>query len=213
MSKRYGNFVTARGLRMDGVDPAAIRLLLYQTHYRHPLDLTDEALAQVGEGAQRLGEMGRRLASGEEGRGSEGGEVRTGVPRLVELAARTDREFKAALDDDLNAPKAVAAVFEFVRQANRLMDAGEPPDPETRAAWNRWTEAVLDVLPVERTAGADMAAWVETRLAERAAARKRRDYAKADAIRAELGERGIIVEDIPGGTKWRVEEGEGAGGG
>ncbi len=61
MSKRFGNITTARDLREDGVDPGAIRLLMFQVHYRQKLDLTDEALASASEGSRRLGEFARRL--------------------------------------------------------------------------------------------------------------------------------------------------------
>ncbi len=194
MSKRFGNVVTARGLREDGVDPAALRLLVFQTHYRQQLDLTDEALAAAREGSRRLAELDRRLQLpvGAAGHG------------IAELARRTDAEFAAALDDDLNSPRALAALFDFAREANRLMDAGEAPDSTTRAHWARWSRSVLDVLPEARAADSALTAWVAERLAERAQAKKRRDFAAADAIRRELSARGIVVEDTPSGPKWRL---------
>ncbi len=194
MSKRFGNVVTARGLREDGVDPAALRLLVFQTHYRQQLDLTDEALAAAREGGRRLAELDRRLQTGA---GAVG-------PGIAALAQRTDAEFAAALDDDLNSPRALAALFDFAREANRLMDAGEAPDSTTLAQWTRWSRSVLDVLPEARAADPALAAWVAERLAERAAAKKRRDFAAADAIRAELSARGVVVEDTPSGPKWRL---------
>ncbi len=194
MSKRFGNVVTARGLREGGVDPAALRLLVFQTHYRQQLDLTDEALAAAREGGRRLAELDRRLQTGA---GAVG-------PGIAALAQRTDAEFAAALDDDLNSPRALAALFDFAREANRLMDAGEAPDSTTLAQWTRWSRSVLDVLPEARAADPALAAWVAERLAERAAAKKRRDFAAADAIRAELSARGVVVEDTPSGPKWRL---------
>ncbi len=194
MSKRFGNVVTARGLREGGVDPAALRLLVFQTHYRQQLDLTDEALAAAREGGRRLAELDRRMQTGA---GAVG-------PGIAALAQRTDAEFAAALDDDLNSPRALAALFDFAREANRLMDAGEAPDSTTLAQWTRWSRSVLDVLPEARAADPALAAWVAERLAERAAAKKRRDFAAADAIRAELSARGVVVEDTPSGPKWRL---------
>jgi cysteinyl-tRNA synthetase len=194
MSKRFGNVVTARGLREGGVDPAALRLLVFQTHYRQQLDLTDEALAAAREGGRRLAELDRRLQTGA---GAVG-------PGIAALAQRTGAEFAAALDDDLNSPRALAALFDFAREANRLMDAGEAPDSATLAQWTRWSRSVLDVLPEARAADPALAAWVAERLAERAAAKKRRDFAAADAIRAELSARGVVVEDTPSGPKWRL---------
>jgi cysteinyl-tRNA synthetase len=194
MSKRFGNITTARDLREDGVDPAAYRLLVYQAHYRQPFDLTDEGLEAGREGSRRLGELDGRIGAAPPGQG--GG--------LLALAERTDREVRAALDDDLNAPRAVAAVFEFVREANRLLDDGATVDPSTRDCWRRWTTALLDVLPTPRPVDSDLAAWVDARLAERTAARGRRDFAAADAIRGELAARGVVVEDTPIGPKWRL---------
>jgi cysteinyl-tRNA synthetase len=193
MSKRFGNITTARDLEADGVDPAAIRLLMSQTHYRQPFDLTDEGLEAAREGSRRLGDLDRRLeaSAGEDG-------------VLDELVARTDADLRAALDDDLNAPRAVAAVFDFVREANRLLDGGATAGETARAAWRRWTGEVLDVLPSRQAVDPELAEWVEARLTERAQAKKQRDFARADAIRAELTGRGIVVEDTPAGPKWRL---------
>ena len=77
MSKRFGNITTARDLREDGVDPGAIRLLMYQVHYRQQLDLTDEALASAREGSRRLGEFQNRLLAAR----SEDGRCRAGPGR------------------------------------------------------------------------------------------------------------------------------------
>ncbi len=193
MSKRFGNITTARDLQADGVDPGAIRLLMFQTHYRQPFDLTDDGLEAAREGSRRLGDFNRRL---------EEEEAQPGP--LADLAASTDAAIGAALDDDLDAPAAVRAVFEFVREANRLLDAGAGADQSVRGRWRRWVTDVLDVLPGIRTADAEFAARVEARLAERAAARRRRDFAAADAIRDELGALGVVIEDTPGGARWRL---------
>ena len=107
MSKRFGNITTARDLRQDGVDPGAIRLLVYQTHYRQELDLTDEALAAAGEGAKRLGEFARRLeAAAARGRrrgllrGGRAARTRLhpGAGRRLERPARRRRGVRLRLD-------------------------------------------------------------------------------------------------------------------
>ncbi|MGE0556424.1 MAG: cysteine--tRNA ligase [Gemmatimonadales bacterium] len=193
MSKRFGNIVTARALREDGVDPGAIRLLICQAHYRQPLDLTDEALEAAREGSRRLGELDRRL-----------GDRPGASDELASLAKDTDAKVAAALDDDLNVPRAMGQVFEFVRDANRLLDRGEKADPAAVSLWERWTRTLFDVLPSAREADADLIARVEALLAERAAAKKRRDFARADTIRSELLALGVVVEDTPAGTKWRL---------
>src|SRR4030095_1769179 len=104
MSKRFGNITTARDLRQDGVDAGAIRLLMFQTHYRQKLDLTDDALAAAHEASRRLGECQSRLLENRADQDS----------RPFQAAAeRLNQDFTAALDDDLNAPRAVAAMFAY----------------------------------------------------------------------------------------------------
>jgi len=195
MSKRFGNFLTARDLREQGVDAAAVRLLFCQAHYRQPIDFNDEALDGAREGVRRLGEFHARLR-GDGGRGKGDG-------ALADLAQKMEVEFTAALDDDLDAPRAVAALFEFVRAANRALDRGASDVAAAQAAYERVT-AMLDVLPTPKTVDAALSAWVAERLAARDRARKSKDFKAADAIRAELKGRGVEIEDTPQGTQWRV---------
>jgi len=197
MSKRHGNFLTARDLREQGVDAAAVRLLFFQTHYRQPVDFTDEALDAAKEGVRRLGEFHERLKR-DGGRGKGDGEV-------AALAEKLEADVATALNDDLNAPRAVAALFDFVRAANRELDKPVAPTGTAGAlaAFERVT-GVLDVLPTARAADPALARWVEERIAARAQARKSKDFKAADAIRAELAAKGVEIEDTPQGTKWRL---------
>src|SRR5436309_2034268 len=98
MSKRFGNFLTVRDLREQGVDPAALRLLFWQTHYRQPLDFTDEALAGAAEAVKRLAEFRDRVLQVAAGRTRARDEDALGA-----VTDRFTRDFRAALDDDLNA--------------------------------------------------------------------------------------------------------------
>jgi cysteinyl-tRNA synthetase len=198
MSKRHGNFLTARDLREQGVDAAAVRLLFFQTHYRQPVDFTDAALEAAKEGVRRLGEFHERLKR-EAARGEEEGE-------LVALAGNMENDFAAAMNDDLNAPRATAVLFDFVRAANRELDKPQPAAGASRAlaAFEGVATRVLDVLPTTRSVDAELSRWVDDRIAARAQARKSKDFKAADAIRAELVARGIEIEDTPEGTKWRV---------
>jgi cysteinyl-tRNA synthetase len=196
MSKRHGNFLTARDLREQGVDAGAVRLLFFQTHYRQPVDFTDEALEAAKEGVRRLGEFHERLKrAGSKEPGAE----------LDKLAEKLEADVATALNDDLNAPRAVAALFDFVRAVNREPDKPVAPAGTARAlaAFERVT-GVLDVLPTARPADPALAHWVEERIAARAQARKSKDFKAADAIRAELAAKGIEIEDTPQGTKWRL---------
>jgi cysteinyl-tRNA synthetase len=200
MSKRFGNFLTARDLREQGVDAAAVRLLFFQTHYRQPVDFTDDALGAAKEGVRRLGEFRKRLSEG-------AGSSKQGAGPLGELAQKMEGEVMAELSNDLNAPRAVAVLFDFVRAANRELDKGANVGgtAPALAAFERMAGAgLLDVLPTEKALDSDLARWVDERIAARAQARKSKDFNAADAIRAELAARGVEIEDTPQGTKWRT---------
>ncbi|MGE5687010.1 MAG: cysteine--tRNA ligase [Gemmatimonadota bacterium] len=145
MSKRYGNILTARDLREQGVDVGAIRLLMFQTHYQQRLDWNDEALAAAAQGSARLGRFRDRLAA------SPAAEAASEDPEFGRLAEAFRARFTDALDDNLNAPQALAAVFgQLLPEGNRLLDAGRKAGPLLRAAW-ALVEQVLDVAPAART--------------------------------------------------------------
>ncbi len=199
MSKRFGNFLTARDLREQGVDAAAVRLLFWQSHYRQPIDFNDEALASAAEGVKRLGVFHERLTQ----------LTRTGAAQanaaVDTLAAQLEADFAAALDDDLDAPRAQSLLFDFVRDANRELNQTPSAAGAQRAlAALEGVMAVLDVLPTPKAADEALAQWVGERLAQREKARKAKDFAAADRIRQELKVRGVEIEDSPTGTKWRL---------
>ena len=195
MSKRHGNFLTARDLREQSVDAAAVRLLFFQTHYRQPVDFNDEALAGAAEGVKRLGEFRERLER-------ESRAQRSDEP-LKKISAAFEADVQAALNDDLNAPQAVAALFDFVRVANRELDQHGGGATYALRALDGVMQ-VLDVLPSAKAVDPGLASWVEERIAARAQARKSKDFKAADAIRAELVGRGVEIEDTPTGTKWKT---------
>jgi cysteinyl-tRNA synthetase len=202
MSKRFGNFLTARDLREQGVDAAALRLLFWQTHYRQSLDFNDAALEGAREGVKRLGEFRERLVQLPERRAGADSAAASGVDAL---AQRFETDFRAALADDLNAPRAVAALFDFVRGVNRALDQS-PATPDVRRALGALdaSMAVLDVLPSAKAADTELTTWVEEQLAAREKARRAKDFREADRIRAALRARGVELDDTPAGAKWRV---------
>ncbi len=218
MSKRFGNITTARDLRQDGVDPGAVRLLMFQTHYRQKLDLTDEGLAAAQKASSRLGEFQKRLI---------GAKAASDSPNLRQASGRLRSDASTALDDDLNAPRALAAVFTFMNEANAALDVGERPGPDTVSAW-QWIEGVLGVtsrgLAVSVPTGSselaradrDPATYTETLPAgsnddvqkgwalhwalRRKQAKAARDYAEADRIRSFLRNAGWEVRDAKDGS-------------
>ena len=219
MSKRFGNITTARDLKVDGVEPAAYRLLMYQTHYRQQLDLTDEGLAAAREGARRLGDFADRLEKAPQGKADPASPWQ---PVADQFAAA----FKAALDDDLNAPQAIAAAFDFVRESNRLLDEGKAPTPQARVAWDmvgrvlaiaHRSEARADLAATAVDADPTLLAdnppleaaarlgWATRWGARRVDAKRRRDFATADAIRARLSEAGFDLRDRRDGSAELVD--------
>jgi cysteinyl-tRNA synthetase len=210
MSKRFGNITTPRDLREDGIDAGAIRLLVFQTHYRQKLDLTDHGLRGAQEASRRLGEFGRRLLD----------RVSDADTRAFVLAgARLRDEVREAFDADLNAPRAIAAMFDFMNEANRLLDGGERPGPSAVAEWQT-ADAVLDIATVPRVTEVRpiirppiegdpplhlpedppeepeaLETWALAWATMRANAKAQRDFAAADRIRKMLRSSGFEVRD------------------
>ncbi len=137
MSKRFGNITTPRDLREDGVDPGAIRLLVFQTHYRQKMDLTDESLAMARESARRLGEFDERFREAKKAGGAGKAVEAGGANPWNEWATLLERRVSEAMDDDLNAPRAIAAVFDATREGNRLLDQRATPSSAAVGAWDR----------------------------------------------------------------------------
>ena len=126
------------------------------------------------------------------------------------MAAAADSavsDFKAALFDDLNAPNAMAAFFTFINRANSELDRqGNDADGLAKARQVFATiDSVLDIVPPKAGVDPGLARWVEERIAARKAARASRNFGEADRIRAELTDRGVLIEDSPSGTSWKLK--------
>jgi cysteinyl-tRNA synthetase len=193
MAKRVGNVSNVVGLREAGISGTAYRHFVFSAHYRKQLNLGEDSLESSRVAVNRVGAFARRLA-----------EATGATAALADAATRAEQAFIEALFDDLNAPEAMATLFTFITEANRELDAGGTDGAaleRARAAF-RLMDGVLDLVPEQET-DAELAAWVEDRLAARKAARERRDWAAADAVRDELVGRNILIEDGPQGTRWR----------
>ena len=205
MSKSLGNCFTIPELVERGHAPSAIRYLLLSGHYRTQLNFTFDGLEAAAKAVTRLHEFRNRAR--------EAGEAEIDAATDVgEVAAQALAAFEAAMDDDLNVSEALSAVFGLVREANQLLDAAHPRAPSGTGAALAVIEAfdrvfgVLAVRDRESSGGDDeFVAWATARVDERERARANRDFARADAIRAELEARGAIVEDLAESTRLRVD--------
>jgi cysteinyl-tRNA synthetase len=197
MSKRLKNFSTLRDILAEGYKPRAIRYaLLTGAHYRSPLAFSPELLRAADSAVKRLDEFAVRLGPvpAPAGGGGQGG----GPEPPEEIRQRWDD----ALRDDLNLPAAVGHLFDFVKAFNSRLESGQATAGERAAAMAmlRHANRILDVIEFPEAVDAE----VERLIAERKAARDRRDFARADEIRQQLLAMGIQLDDTKdGGTRWK----------
>jgi cysteinyl-tRNA synthetase len=199
MAKSLGNYYTLRDLLEKGYDPRAIRYLLLSGHYREPLNFTFLGLDQAASTISRLDEFHIRLQE-------QAGPAEPN-PRIGSLNQHVLQRFEESLDDDLNLPSALAALFDFIRETNREMDQRPLSEQDAQAGLRtlRRIDQVLGLLADAPAAGLDSE---NRRLIElREQARRGRDWATADRIRNQLFDRGIILEDTPGGVRWKLRKG------
>ena len=200
MSKSLGNFTTLPDL-LSRYDARAYRLLVLRAHYRSPIEVTPETLVDAEKALARLDGLARRfdvaglLAQTEHGFVVEGTPPATGVDPVASAA------FRERMDDDLDTPGALAGIFELVTAAHSAADAGDE-DEGGRLAHAAAVFAAALGLSL-RAADSDLDEESARLVAERDAARRARDFARADALRDELVARGWTVEDTPSGTAIR----------
>lgn len=189
MSKSLGNFYTLRDLLVQGFKPKGIRYALLSIHYRQPLNFTFEGLHAAEQAVQRLLDFMQHLHTAQ-GQGFE----------VQPLLAETQQRFEAALDDDLNIAGALGAIFEMVREANRAITQHQlsaAAAQQVGALMQRF-DTVLGLLAADETS---VDRHVEALLEERQQARRARDFARADALRAQIRELGYVIEDTPQGPR------------
>ena len=199
MAKSLGNFATVPDLVAAGARPSAIRYLLAAgAHYRKTVNYSDASIHAATESVDRLADFDARVrmaATGEE----------PGTGSRVDAARAA---FESAMDDDLNLPEAMGAVFTLIRTLNRELDSGSALGAAEHTALVAFLDEVDDVLGVRalvaRERGGDtLEPALQALLDRRAAARAAGDWAESDRLRAELAAAGILVEDTPQGQRWR----------
>ncbi len=222
MSKSEGNFYTLRDLLLKGYKASAIRMALISVPYRHQHNFTFDGLIEATAAIDRLRTFVRRLKEGEFAQGES---------EEIQLAARSARaEYFRSLENDLNTAEARAPIFDLVRAANTTMDEGrfflgdreavlkvlEDFDrvfdviDDDDAKWTRqalaWAEQngrQAEIAPELRARMALSDAEIERLVEERTRAKKMRNFARADAIRAELADKGVVIEDSKDGVRWK----------
>lgn len=208
MSKSLNNFFTIRDI-LKICHPEALRLLFLMTHYRQPLEYSEDKLKEAAAALHRIYIF---LDEAAHTAGSKKG--KSMVKEICDMKEHFIKEFEDAMNDDFNTPKAVASIFEIVRMGNTII--ASKPDIESaeqlkevssyifgivsnvlgiiNQSANEWFKSNLKV-PVSE---------VEALIAKRAEARKNKDFALADSVRAELTEKGVEIIDTPEGTRYRT---------
>ncbi|WP_374973872.1 cysteine--tRNA ligase [Spongiibacter marinus] len=198
MSKSLGNFFTIREI-LDKYHPEVVRYFLISSHYRSAINYSEDNLQIARQNLERFYHALKGLP------------VEPVTP-YNELPAdnRYVQRFDAAMSDDFAAPEALAVLFDLVRELNNARAAGEDAAVTEQAALLRSLGALLGILGCEAeaflqagSAGELSAEEIESLIAERVQAKKDRDFARADGIRAQLLEGGVVLEDSREGTTWR----------
>jgi len=222
MSKSEGNFFTLRDLLLKGYKASAIRLALVSVPYRHQLNFTFDGLIEATNAIERLRTFSQRLKQANLAPGAN--------PAMQAAAQRAQADYLASLANDLNTAEARAPIFDLIRTANTAIDQGQllAEDRDAILAVLASFDAVFDVIedrdaePTRHalewaaTAGrlADVAPGllarqsltdeaVDALVAERTQAKRMRNFARADHIRNELAEKGVIIEDSKDGVRWK----------
>ncbi len=229
MAKSEGNFYTLRDLLLKGYKASAIRLALVSVPYRHQMNFTLDGLTRVASAIERLRSFYLRVKSTKWPAGI-GHEATSADQATKEQAQEARQKFRAALANDLNTAEAQAAVFDLVRLVNSKADAGalsqwdvnevmpvledfdavfdvledHDAEPTRRAlAWAEQSGRMGEVAPELIAAQSTTDEAIEALVAERNAAKKARNFGRADQIRNELAEKGVILEDSKDGVRWK----------
>lgn len=208
MSKSLGNFLTISEV-LTKTTPEALRLVLLSTHYRMPLDFSMQKVEEAEKGLTRIYETLARVDAALGISSSPADELRTPNP---ELGTR----FREAMDDDCNTARALGVIFDSIRDLNRALDAGqtvEVPVIRQGLAAIGSVLGIMNKVPAQFLEAQKQRGLAQTQLtpevieqliAERAAARKAKDFKRGDAIRDQLAAQGVILKDSPTGTTWTI---------
>lgn len=210
MSKSLGNFLTIKDA-LTKTTPEVLRYVLLSTHYRMPLDFSMQKVEEAEKGLTRIYETLARVDA------VVGLSYQTNQPRTAN--SELDKRFREAMDDDCNTARALGVVFESIRELNRSLDAGQTADLAATRAGLTAIASVLGImnevptqfLEAQKQRGLTQSELtpekIEVLIAERAAARKAKNFKRGDEIRDQLAAQGVILKDSPTGTTWTMESG------
>jgi cysteinyl-tRNA synthetase len=199
MSKSLGNVIDLAAVQAMGIRPVELRYYMGTPHYRSRIDYSDEALREAAVAYRRIEGFVQRAAE----------VVGPGRPKDVPPS------FAAAMNDDINTSAALAVVHDTIREGNTALAAGDEPGIRGALTAVRAMLGVLGLDPLDEAWRAKddkgdlkpvVDALVKLALEQRAQARTRKDWAAADAVRDQLKNAGIQVEDTPAGPRWTVGE-------
>jgi cysteinyl-tRNA synthetase len=197
MAKSLGNFFTLRDLVSKGHAPLAVRYLLLSAHYRAQLNFTEAALADCGKVLEGLRGTLDRLAQLK-------GHTTRKTPAFRRILSWEMREFERAMNDDLNTPRALAALHRLMRAVNRAIDRQELSrgDVEKTKVAIGQLDKVLGLF-APRGSTETLPQEADDLIRKREAARAKKDWASADQLREQLSAMGIVIEDTTAGTVWK----------
>jgi cysteinyl-tRNA synthetase len=209
MGKSMGNFITIKEA-LEQYSPQTIRLFTLSSHYRSPVDFSRQAILAAAQGIERLHNTVRNLRARIDR--FTAADTADG-PRAIDLDAHRDT-FMAAMNDDFNTPQAIAALFDLNREVNGLLASGRAVSRELLLGidtlYRELGGQVLGIIPddlTQQVGGELTEGLMDIILGIRKRYREARDWEQADALRAQLAELGIAIDDRPEGTTWRVEHG------
>ena len=195
MSKSEGNFYTLRDLLAKGCDPMAVRYALISAPYRSPLNFTLEGLTAAKESLKRIRDfLADRVRSAPAGEPASG-------RKIAALVDRTEREFVGALENDLNSSQALAALFSFIKEVNQI--PRDQVSTSERQRMENLFQRVDDVFGLfsKWLSSKETPRHIQNYVDERNAARKEKNFTKADELRERVKKSGFLLEDTPEGTR------------
>jgi cysteinyl-tRNA synthetase len=204
MGKSLGNFKTCEDL-LSRHTPEAIRAFILATHYRSPSNYTEEAIEATATGLTRLSQLQTALIDLIESETSDKGNE----DKIESLCQDVAKQIKERLDDDIDTPGAIAALYSFVTEANKFISSNDLSAKGAQSLYDLikdWGGDILGILPPaqSKTPGVDIAPVMDMLVELRSEMKAQKKYEVADAIRDRLKESGVLIEDTRDGTRWRM---------